>query len=180
MKLGHDVRIDPDARFTRGHDIEIADHVAIDRGVHVTTPGRIGSWVHISPYVTIIGGDHGRIWIGDFCFVSVGARLICAGEAMHGHGLIGPMIPQEFRDIIKGGELRLEDFSGIGANSTVMPGVTLAQGSILGAHSLLRHDTQPWTIYAGSPARAIGQRDPSRVQEMAKKLRQQRTHNDCK
>ena len=36
-----------------------------------------------------------------------------------------------------------------------MPGVTLAEGSILGANSLLTKDTEPWTIYVGSPAKPI-------------------------
>ena len=43
----------------------------------------------------------------------------------------------------------------IGANVTIMPGVTIAQGCIIAANSLVLHDTNANGLYAGSPARRI-------------------------
>jgi galactoside O-acetyltransferase len=50
-----------------------------------------------------------------------------------------------------------------------MPGVTLAEGSVLGACSLLTQDTEPWVIYMGVPARPILPRKKA-MKEKAKLL----------
>ena len=44
----------------------------------------------------------------------------------------------------------------IGIASTVLPGVTIGDNSIVGANSVVTHDVPPNTIVAGSPARKIG------------------------
>jgi maltose O-acetyltransferase len=46
----------------------------------------------------------------------------------------------------------------IGVRSVVLPGVIMAEGSILGAQSILTKNTQPYTIWAGSPAKKISDR----------------------
>jgi acetyltransferase-like isoleucine patch superfamily enzyme len=88
----------------------------------------------------------------------------------HGEGLIGPLIPDEYKDqqILK--PIRLKRFSGVCTNSLVMSGVTMAEGSILGANSFLKTDTEPWTIYAGNPAKPIKSRKSYKMIEYAKKL----------
>ena len=43
----------------------------------------------------------------------------------------------------------------IGMNSTIMPGVTIGEGSIIGAQSLVVCDIPPWSIAAGNPAKVI-------------------------
>jgi maltose O-acetyltransferase len=44
----------------------------------------------------------------------------------------------------------------IGANSTVLPGVTIGDCAIVGAGSVVRHDVQPGSIVLGNPAVAVG------------------------
>jgi acetyltransferase-like isoleucine patch superfamily enzyme len=61
-------------------------------------------------------------------------------------------------------------FATLGVNCTVLPGVTLAEGCIVGANSVVTKDTEPWMIYAGSPARAIKPRQRERILESAKLL----------
>jgi galactoside O-acetyltransferase len=51
-----------------------------------------------------------------------------------------------------------------------MPGVTLKEGSVVGSNSVVTKDTEPWTIYLGSPAKPIKLRDKSKIIENAKKL----------
>jgi len=46
----------------------------------------------------------------------------------------------------------------------------LAEGCIVGANSVVTKDTEPWMIYAGSPARAIKPRQRERILESAKLL----------
>lgn len=170
MKVGQDVVIDANTRFTRPELVSIGNHVGIDWGFYCTTALTVGDYVHVSPHVAVIGGAHGSLSIGDFCFVSVGARIICASERFWGEGLIGPLIPEDYKDVILTGPVVLENFSGVCANSVVMPDVVMAEGSILGANSFLKHSTEPWTIYAGSPARPIKSRRMDKMKQYAKEL----------
>ncbi|OGE36536.1 acetyltransferase [Candidatus Daviesbacteria bacterium RIFCSPLOWO2_01_FULL_39_12] len=43
----------------------------------------------------------------------------------------------------------------IGANSTVLGGVTIKMGAMVGAGSVVTKDVPPWTIVAGNPAKVI-------------------------
>lgn len=43
----------------------------------------------------------------------------------------------------------------IGAGSTILPGVTIGENSVVGAGSVVTHDVEPDTIVAGNPARVI-------------------------
>ena len=43
----------------------------------------------------------------------------------------------------------------IGMNTTIMPGVRIGKGSIIGAKSLVVDDIPPWTVAAGNPAKII-------------------------
>jgi acetyltransferase-like isoleucine patch superfamily enzyme len=43
----------------------------------------------------------------------------------------------------------------IGMNTTIMPGVRIGEGAVIGAKSLVINDVPPWTVVAGNPARVI-------------------------
>lgn len=170
MILGIDVKLSKNIEIVRPELCRIGNHVAIDSGFYCTTQLEIGDYVHISPHVAVIGGKTTGLFVKDFCFISAGANMICGSELFNGDGLIGPVVPDEYRDKTKLEPITLEAFSGVCAGSVVLPGVTLAEGSILGANSMLKESTEPWTIYAGSPARPIKQRPREIMYEYAKKL----------
>ena len=50
----------------------------------------------------------------------------------------------------------------IGFESCVLPGVTIGEGSIVGARSVVTESVPPFTIVAGNPARVIRRLDPER------------------
>jgi acetyltransferase-like isoleucine patch superfamily enzyme len=170
VKTGQDVVIDANTRFTRPELVAIGNRVSIDWGFYCTTALTVGDYVHISPHVAVIGGSKTGLIVGDFCFISVGARMICGSEQFHGAGLIGPLIPDEYKDEQILEPIVMQAFSGVCANSVVMPGVVMAEGSILGANSFLKTSTEPWTIYAGSPARPIKTRRMDKMKQYAKEL----------
>lgn len=60
----------------------------------------------------------------------------------------------------------------MGANCVVLPGVTIGEGCTIGALSLVNRDCEPWTVYAGTPARPIKARPRERVEELERELRQ--------
>ncbi|MCH4091336.1 acyltransferase [Acetobacter sp.] len=53
------------------------------------------------------------------------------------------------------GDVVIEDGCWIGVNVTVLPGVTIAKGCVIGAGSLVTASTEPNGVYVGSPARRI-------------------------
>lgn len=51
----------------------------------------------------------------------------------------------------------------IGANCTILAGVTIGDGAIVGAHSLVREDVAPYSIVVGSPAKHLRYRFDEKV-----------------
>jgi acetyltransferase-like isoleucine patch superfamily enzyme len=59
----------------------------------------------------------------------------------------------EGKEII--GEVRIKRGAFIGMNSTIMPGVTIGEGAVVAAGSVVTHDVEPYTIVGGVPAKKI-------------------------
>ena len=46
----------------------------------------------------------------------------------------------------------------LGANAVVLPGVTIADGTVVSAGAVVTKDTEPYSIVGGIPATKIGMR----------------------
>ena len=166
--IGEDVRVSDQAAIIRPELVTIGNHVAIDMWVYLSTKATIGNYIHIAPSVSIIGGAGAEIIMEDFSNIGSGGRIVCASDDFT-QGLISPVVPVEYRTIVSKPVI-FKRFATLGVNCTVLPGVTLAEGCIVGAGSVVTKDTEPWTIYAGSPARPIKVRQRERILESAKLL----------
>jgi len=170
MEIGIDVLIDDFVKFKRPELIKIGNHVAIDWGFYCTTALEIGNYVHISAYVTCIGGKHGKLILNGFNNIMTGARIICGSDCFNNRGLHGAMIPDEFHGKLVIGTVTMEEFSNIGTNAIVMPNSTLRRGVLLTAGSLLMGDTEEWGVYSGNPARLIRTINGEKIIKKAIKL----------
>ena len=150
--------------------VKIGSHVGIDSGFYCTVAAEIGDYVHIAPYVTVIGGEKGFLRMGNFTTIAPGCRIICATDELLGKGLVGPIIPKKYRDRVKVSPVIFEDFASVATNVVIFPGVTLREGSVVGAGSIVTKSTEPWTIYIGIPSRPIETREKSIMIEMAQEL----------
>lgn len=56
--------------------------------------------------------------------------------------------------------MRLGRYAWVAARAVVSPGVSLGDGAILGLAALATKDLEPWSIYAGVPARKVKDRQP--------------------
>lgn len=166
---GDDVLIDPDFVSKQNCDIN-GSHVAIDKGVYFSTNVEIGSYTHISPYVTVIGGKGSKFTAKGFNNIMAGARIICGSDRFDDSGLFGAMIPKELKgkQIIE--PVVMEEFSNVGTNAIVMAGSRLRKGVLLSAGSVLFGDTEEWGVYKGNPAKLVKKIDPTKIIESAKKL----------
>lgn len=97
--------------------------------------------------------------------VMFGNRVAVVGRYDHHYQLPGVPIrlAPQIRDAHynwKGLDLvtTIENDVWVGYGSTVMGGVTIGEGSIIGAGSLVTKDVEPYSIYAGVPARKIRDR----------------------
>ncbi|MGA7931977.1 MAG: DapH/DapD/GlmU-related protein [Kovacikia sp.] len=64
----------------------------------------------------------------------------------------------EFAD--QGGDVIIGDRVWIAYRAIILPGVTLGEGAVVGAGSVVTQDVAPYTIVAGNPARFIKPRSP--------------------
>jgi len=169
-KAGEDVFVSSNVEIRRPSLVSLGSHVAIDSGFYGTTSLETGNHVHIGAQVCVIGGARGKLKIGHFCTLAVGTRIVCASDTYSGDFLVSaPGVPDDFVKVVAE-PVVIEDFVGIGANATVLPGVKLAEGTVIGAGSVVLKSTEPWTIYAGVPARPIKKREMGRMKEFAAKL----------
>jgi acetyltransferase-like isoleucine patch superfamily enzyme len=150
------------------HKPVTGNHCTIDEFTYISTRLIMGDYVHIAPFVSVVGGDKCTLIMGHFSGISAGGRIICGSDDFT-QGLTNPMVPVEHR-VIKETDVVLEMFALVGTNSVVLPGVTMREGSVLGANSLLTKDTEEWGIYVGSPAKLIKYRDKELILKGAKEL----------
>lgn len=169
-RIGDDVYIARTSVIKRPHLVELGHHIAIDDFFYLTTGATLGDYIHIGPFVSVIGGPNTRFTLGHFTTVAAGCRIVCASDKHLGAGLVSPVIPAEFRDEVISAPVTLEAFASLGTNVVVLPGVVLAEGSVVGANSFVSKSTEPWTIYVGSPAKPVRMRPHEKMKEYAEKL----------
>ncbi|MCC3158798.1 hypothetical protein LJ737_16255 [Hymenobacter sp. 15J16-1T3B] len=167
---GDDVFISANVEIRRPQLVTVGSHVAIDSGFYLTTAAEIGDYIHIAPYITVIGGEQSRVVVEHFVSIAAGSRLLCGSDRFMGEGFTSVTVPDEYRDTVDFSTIRCGRFSGIGTNAVVMPNVTIGEGCVIGACSLVTKDTEPWTIYVGVPARPVKVRPREKMLEYAKKL----------
>ncbi len=166
---GEDLFISHNVEIRRPHLVEVGSHIAIDSGFYCTVSALIGDYIHIGPYVSVIGGAKAFLQLIGFNTIGAGSRILCASDEFLGAGLVG-ISPPEYRDNIIYAPVILKMFASVGTNVVIHPGATLAEGSVVGSCSLITKDTEPWTIYHGIPARPVKARPKDKMIEAAKAL----------
>jgi acetyltransferase-like isoleucine patch superfamily enzyme len=67
------------------------------------------------------------------------------------------MAPKSERAVVEK-RVRIEDDAFIALNSIVLPGVTIGEGAVVGAGSLVTKDIPPWKVAVGVPAKVTHDR----------------------
>jgi acetyltransferase-like isoleucine patch superfamily enzyme len=168
-RSGHHVKVYRGARLIPPERIAIGDYSQIDEGVRIFAGGgvEICRHVHFAFGTSISGG--GMTFIGDFVGVGTGTRIITGSEIFNEGGLTNPTIPPQFRSVSRG-RVEIQPHALIFTNVVILPNVTVGEGAVVGACSLVHRDLKPWGVYAGNPLVQIGTRDPEPVLEKASQL----------
>jgi maltose O-acetyltransferase len=132
----------------------------------------------------MIFGHGGKITVGSNCFIGEGSRIWSANNISIGdnvlishnvnihdtnsHSLSAARRRAHVNDIFLRGHppelpdvpdspVVIEDDVWIGFNSTIMKGVTIGKGAVIGACSVITKDVAAFTVVVGTPARVVGQ-----------------------
>ncbi len=166
-KIGDEVLISRNACIYGASNMTIGSHVRIDDFCILSGNITIGNYVHISAYTALYG--KGGIEIGNYCGCSPRSTIFSQTDDFSGEFMIGPMIPEEFTNI-ETGKVILEDYSQLGANTVVLPGVTLKEGAVTGSMSLVNSSLDEWTINIGIPCKKLKSRS-MKAKLLSKKIR---------
>lgn len=169
-QVGQDVTVWPLAKIVSPEVISIGDSVIIDDFVFIMGGAKtsIGSFIHIASFTSITGG--GELTMEDFATLSGGIRVLTGTDDFSGGSLTNSAVPYPYRRPTRS-FVHLKKHAIVGANSVILPGVTIGEGAAIGANSLVKKDCEPWTIYVGSPARPLRPRPRDRILELEAQLR---------
>jgi virginiamycin A acetyltransferase len=150
--------IDPSATvrgtFLKGR-IEVMKKAQI-RKSHLDGQINIGQYTQVNgPGVFIMGAIHG-VSIGNFCSI---ARNVTIQEHNHNYSRVSSYFFQkhfftgkEEDDIVSNGPIIIGNDVWIGANATILSGVTIGDGAVIAANALVTKDVSPYAIVGGVPA----------------------------
>lgn len=96
----------------------------------------------------VLDGRRFAIRTGDDVSIGPEAAILTLGH--------DPQSPS-FED--RGGEVIVENRAWIGFRALVLPGVTIGEGAVVAAGSVVSKSVEPFSIVAGVPARKIGDRN---------------------
>jgi len=144
VKLGENVRV---YAFVNLYGCEIGDDCRIGTFVEIQRDVHIGKRVKISSHSFICSG----VTVEDNVFIGHGVMFI---NDKYPRATAGDGAPQTEADweliptVVKQG-------ASIGSNATILCGVTIGEGAIVGAGSVVTRDVPAWSVVAGVPARYL-------------------------
>lgn len=162
-KIGKNILIDKNVIIPFPNNIEIGNDVRIDTMCVLSSgiKGKIiiNNNVHIAPFNLIYCADNYKIVFENHSGLSAGCKLYGKSGNYDGNYLLNPTHKEEDTKVI-GGDIILNKFTSIGADSILFPGSIIPIGTVLGAKSLYtaKYSLNEWSIYAGIPVKFIKKR----------------------
>lgn len=154
--IGVNVKISDKASIYNPEKMLIGDFARIDDFCVISGKITLGRNVHIACLCNLAGGTEG-IWIEDFGNVAYGCHILTQSDDFTGDYMVNPTIPEKYTNVCRK-SVQIEKHSVIGTKSVIFPGVTLREGTSIGAMSLVTKSTTKWSINIGIPAKKIKNR----------------------
>jgi len=161
-------------RFSRADFKFLGENTIIEEGVLIFHPENIiiGNNVYIGHNSILKGYYMNEMVIGDHTWIGQGCFFHSAGGIKIGKAVgIGPMVkiltsahketelkrPVMFNEL-EFDEVVIEDGCDIGVGSILLPGVSIGEGSIIGAGSVVTGNVPSYHVAYGVPARIMRKR----------------------
>ena len=134
----------------------VAGGTILSFGDEVTGFGQIaiGENTWIGQYNNLRASAHAPVRIGRDCLLSQFCTLVAANHHIDvGTPIIRQPLATEKRGIV------LSDDVWLGAGVTVLPGVNIGKGAVIGAGGVVTKDVPEYEIWGGVPAKRLGERE---------------------
>ena len=127
-KLGNEVFFSMGVEIRKGHNIIVGNNTIVNKKV-------------------LLDGRGGKVEIGNNVDIAqeVNIWTLSHDPNSDSHGTVGRPVT-------------IDDYVWIGARATILPGVTIGRGAVIGTGSIVTKNVAPMAIVAGVPARQIGVR----------------------
>jgi len=136
-----------------GKDCNIGDNVFIESGV------RVGNGVTIKNNALIWKGVH----VADYAFI--GPNVVFTNDLRPRSPRMPLLKDKALQESDWLVETHVEEGASVGANATILAGVTLGKYCMVGAGSVVTRDVEPFTLVVGNPAIPVG-----RVNELGERV----------
>ena len=183
-RVPENVTVDPEAYLETTYSFQLFRSAAADAV-------RIGRGSSIYLGVMFDVGTQGRVSIGEFTLIN-GARIICDAEVSIGdycliswntvfmdttrmpttatarrNELVAAAArePRRIESATTARPIRIGRNVWIGFDACILPGVTVGEGSVVGARSVVVENVPPFSVAVGNPARIIRKLDPPKLSE---------------
>ena len=161
VKVNGIVYIADDVIFHNPQNITLGNNVRIDTQC-VLIAGKnskitIGDNVHISAGCYFYGNS-GDITLEDCTCTSARCTLYTANDDYTEGYMANSVISDELKKV-KTGNILLKKHALVGCYSVILPGVILEHATSVGAHSLVKNNTEAFDIVGGTPAKFIKKRN---------------------
>jgi len=176
-RVGRDVSVEGHVHFGFPRRIRVDSGCSIGRAcaLRANSEAAVGVWLGTDVSLkdgVVVNANQGRVevqersWLGPYCVVygnagvrigrdtMIGAHTVITSVGHESHRLDEPMRTQP----LVLGPVVIGDDVWIGAHCSILPGVTIGHGAIVGAGSVVTRDVAPYSIVTGVPARQTGSR----------------------
>jgi acetyltransferase-like isoleucine patch superfamily enzyme len=150
VKLGRDVKI---YAFVNLYGCEIGDESKIGTFVEIQSGAQVGRRTKISSHTFICEG----VKIEDEVFIGHGVMFI-NDKYPRSTNQDGSMQTGDDWEVIP---TIVKRRASIGSNATILCGITVGEGAIVGAGSVVTKDVPPHSVVAGNPARILREIEPA-------------------
>ncbi|WP_327052781.1 CatB-related O-acetyltransferase [Halomicrococcus gelatinilyticus] len=164
LSIGSNVQIENGSQLGGG-DITLSDQTSV--GVDCTLRGdvTIGRGTKLVAENRVVGD----VTVGDFCAFAARSSI-----QQRDHGVNQPSLQGQFYSLqdfpaLEGADNEPVDIGSdvwLGLDATVLSGVSIGHGAVVGASSLVTDDVQPFEIVGGNPADHIGWRFPAQIRDL--------------
>ncbi|HWE81480.1 MAG TPA: acyltransferase [Gaiellaceae bacterium] len=140
---------------------------AIVRLIDSSSRLRLGAGVHIGGGTQIVVGPGGTIEVGSRSSINPNSRILCAHSIVIGCDCAiswrvtifdfigGHAVRVDGRELDDVAPVIVEDRVLVGAGATILRGVRVGEGAVIGAGSIVTADVPPGALVAGNPARVV-------------------------
>ena len=149
---GSGCKIARNVLFVGRKGIEFGDNISINAGSQFVVGSRgyikMGTGSHVSRNSVLAGA--GGIEVGDHCKISSGVMIYTVTYDREKEKLLRNSPSKHL-------PVRIGDDVHIGANASILPGVTIGNNAVIGAGAVVTKDVAPGDTVIGVPAKAINE-----------------------